>query len=66
MALTDATRLADFSSGVGTDGTLSANHINATGVLSLRLLLLVVDLVSLVLHPPIISSLELRQRLLQE
>ena len=34
MALTDATRLADFSSGVGTDGTLSANHINATGVVT--------------------------------
>jgi len=34
MALTDATRLADFSSGVGTDGTLSANNINATGVVT--------------------------------
>ena len=34
MALTDATRLADFSSGVGTDGTLSANYINATGVVT--------------------------------
>jgi hypothetical protein len=26
--------LADFSSGVGTDGTLSANNINATGVVT--------------------------------
>ena len=34
MALSDATRLADFSSGVGTDGTLSANNINATGVVT--------------------------------
>ena len=34
MALTDATRLSDFSSGVGTDGTLSANNINATGVVT--------------------------------
>ena len=34
MALTDATRLADFSSGVGTDGTLSANNINATGIVT--------------------------------
>ena len=34
MALTDATRLADFSSGGGTDGTLSANNINATGVVT--------------------------------
>ena len=34
MALTDATRLADFSSGVETDGTLSANNINATGVVT--------------------------------
>ena len=34
MALTDATRLADFSSGVGTDGTLSTNNINATGVVT--------------------------------
>ena len=34
MALTDATRLADFSTGVGTDGTLSANNINATGVVT--------------------------------
>ena len=34
MALTDATRLADFSSGVGTDGTLSTNNINATGIVT--------------------------------
>ena len=34
MALTDATRLADFSSGVGTEGTLSANNINATGIVT--------------------------------
>ena len=34
MALTDATRLADFSSGVGVDGTLSANNINATGIVT--------------------------------
>ena len=32
MALSDATRLADFATGVGTDGTLSANNINATGI----------------------------------
>ena len=31
MALTDATRLADLE---GTDGTLSANNINATGVVT--------------------------------
>jgi hypothetical protein len=30
MALSDATRLADFATGVGTDGTLSANNINPT------------------------------------
>ena len=34
MALTDATRLADFSSGVGTDGTLDTNNINATGIVT--------------------------------
>ena len=32
MALTDATRLANFSSGVGTDGTLDTNHLNVSGV----------------------------------
>ena len=32
MALSDATRLADFATGVGTDGTLLANNINATGI----------------------------------
>ena len=34
MALSDATRLADFATGVGTDGTLSANNINATGIVT--------------------------------
>ena len=34
MALTDATRLANFSSGVGTDGTLDTNNINATGIVT--------------------------------
>ena len=34
MALSDATRLADFATGVGTDGTLSANNINATGIIT--------------------------------
>ena len=32
MALTDATRLANFSSGVGTDGTLDTNNLNISGV----------------------------------
>ena len=32
MALTDATRLADFSSGVGTDGTLDTNNLSISGV----------------------------------
>ena len=32
MALTDATRLANFSSGVGTDGTLNTNNLNVSGV----------------------------------
>ena len=32
MALTDATRLANFSSGVGTDGTLDTNNLNIIGV----------------------------------
>ena len=32
MALTDATRLANFSSGVGTDGTLDTNNLNVSGV----------------------------------
>ena len=32
MAISDATRLADFATGVGTDGTLLANNINATGI----------------------------------
>ena len=34
MAISDATRLADFATGVGTDGTLSANNINATGIVT--------------------------------
>ena len=34
MALSDATRLADFATGVGTDGTLSANNIDATGIVT--------------------------------
>ena len=32
MALTDATRLANFSSGVGTAGTLDTNNLNISGV----------------------------------
>ena len=34
MALSDATRLADFATGVGTDGTLGVNNINATGIVT--------------------------------
>ena len=34
MAISDASRLADFATGVGTDGTLSANNINATGIVT--------------------------------
>ena len=34
MAISDATRLADFATGVGTDGTLNANNINATGIVT--------------------------------
>jgi len=34
MALSDATRLADFATGVGTDGTLDLNHINSTGIVT--------------------------------
>ena len=34
MALSDATRLADFATGVGTDGVLDVNDINATGVVT--------------------------------
>ena len=34
MAISDATRLADFATGVGTDGTLSANNIDATGIVT--------------------------------
>ena len=32
MAISDATRLADFATGVGTDGTLDLNNVNATGI----------------------------------
>ena len=32
MAISDASRLADFATGVGTDGTLAANNIDATGI----------------------------------
>ena len=34
MALSDATRLADFATGVGTDGTLAANNIDAPGIVT--------------------------------
>ena len=34
MALTDATRLADFGSGIGTDSTLNLLNVNATGVVT--------------------------------
>ena len=34
MAISDATRLANFATGVGTDGTLSANNIDATGIVT--------------------------------
>ena len=34
MAITDATRLANFATGVGTDGVLDVNDINATGVVT--------------------------------
>ena len=34
MAISDASRLADFATGVGTDGTLAANNIDATGIVT--------------------------------
>ena len=34
MALSDATRLADFATGVGTDGTLAINNLDASGIAS--------------------------------
>ena len=34
MAISDASRLADFATGVGTDGVLDVNDINATGVVT--------------------------------
>ena len=44
MAISDATRLADFATGVGTDGTLNANNINATGIVMLLVVLVVIFL----------------------
>ena len=34
MAISDASRLADFATGVGTDGTLATHNINATGIVT--------------------------------
>ena len=34
MAISDATRLADFATGVGTDGTLAINNLDASGIAS--------------------------------
>ena len=34
MALSDATRLADFATGIGTDSTLSIKNVNATGIIT--------------------------------
>ena len=34
MAISDAPRLADFATGVGTDGTLVVNNINASGIVT--------------------------------
>ena len=34
MAISDASRLADFATGVGTDGTLVVNNINASGIVT--------------------------------
>ncbi len=34
MAISDATRLANFATGVGTDGVLDVNDINATGIVT--------------------------------
>ena len=34
MAISDATRLADFATGVGTDGTLGVNNIDASGIVT--------------------------------
>ena len=34
MAISDASRLADFATGVGTDGTLATNNIDATGIVT--------------------------------
>ena len=34
MAISDASRLADFATGVGTDGTLGVNNIDASGIVT--------------------------------
>ena len=34
MALSDATSLADFATGVGTDGTLAINNLDASGIVT--------------------------------
>ena len=34
MAISDATRLANFATGVGTDGVLDVNNINASGIIT--------------------------------
>jgi len=34
MAISDASRLADFATGVGTDGTLAINNLDASGVVT--------------------------------
>ncbi len=34
MAISDASRLADFATGVGTDGTLGVHDVNATGIIT--------------------------------
>ena len=34
MAISDASRLADFATGVGTDGTLGVHNIDATGIVT--------------------------------
>ena len=34
MAISDASRLADFATGVGTDGTLAINNLDASGIVT--------------------------------
>ena len=34
MSISDATRLANFATGVGTDGTLDVHDVNATGIIT--------------------------------